>query len=107
MASGVYLSSSSPEAFIGSGDLLGLAVLELLDERHDAHVVLITILLFALLVAFLTLALKLRKKFMHDPLTLDLLAAIGRGNERKRGVGEGGLSRSLRRSPGKGSEREE
>jgi hypothetical protein len=107
MASGVYRSSSSPEAFVGSGGLLGLTVLKLVDERTDAHVVLITILLFALLVVVLALALKLRKKIVHDPLALDLLVAVGRGSERKRGVDEGDLSRSLRRSPGKGSKREE
>jgi hypothetical protein len=104
---GVYRSSSSPEAFVGSGGLLGLVVLKLLDERSDAHVVLVAVLLFALLVVVLTLVLKLREKIVHDPLTLDLLAAASKGSERKRGVDERALSGSLGRSLGKGSEREE
>jgi hypothetical protein len=35
------------------------------------------------------------RKIMHDPLTLDLLVATGRGSERKRGVVQRALSGSL------------
>jgi hypothetical protein len=107
MASGVYRSSSSLEAFIGSDCLLVLPVLELLDKRPDAHVVLIAVLLFAFLVAVLMLALKLHEKTVHNPLALDLLVAVGRGRERKRGVGEKAYLEALGEAAGKGSEREE
>jgi hypothetical protein len=73
-----------PEAFVGGGVLLGLAALELLDERFDAHVVLLFLLvvhLFALLAAVLAvpmaLALELCEKVVHGPLALDLLVLVG------------------------------
>jgi hypothetical protein len=51
-----------PEAFVGSGGLLGLKALDLLEERLDAHVVLIAVLLFPFLVMVLMLPLALALK---------------------------------------------
>jgi hypothetical protein len=78
-----------PEAFVG-GRLLGLASLELLDERLDAHVVLLLLLLlfwlFLLVLAVLcaavlslplALALDLSQQLVHDPLALDPLVGPG------------------------------
>lgn len=77
-----------PEAFVG-GRLLGLASLELLDERLDAHVVLLLLLLFwlfllvlavlcaAVLSLPLALALDLSQQLVHDPLALDPLVGPG------------------------------
>jgi hypothetical protein len=72
-----------PEAFVG-GRLLGLASLELLDERLDAHVVLLLLLfwLFLLVLAILcaavlSLALDLSQQLVHDPLALDPLVGPG------------------------------
>ena len=78
-----------PVAFVG-GRLLGLAALELLDERLDAQVVLLLLLLRCLFVlgAFasaavlalpLALALDLREQLMHGPLALDLRPGAPRG----------------------------
>ena len=81
-----------PVAFVG-GRLLGLAALELLDERLDAQVVLLLLLrcLFvlgafasaAVLALPLALALDLREQLVHGPLALDL------GPGAPRGGGEG------------------
>ncbi|CAD6248550.1 unnamed protein product [Miscanthus lutarioriparius] len=77
-----------PEAFV-CGRLLGLASLELLYERLDAHVVLLLLLLlwlFLLVLAVLcaavlslplALALDLSEQLVHDPLALDLLVGPG------------------------------
>lgn len=75
-----------PEAF-GGGHLLGLASLELLNERLDAHVVLFVflrlfLLVFAVLCAAvlslpLALALDLSEQLVHDPLALELLVGPG------------------------------
>ena len=76
-----------PEAFVG-GRLLGLASLELLDERLDAHVVLLLLLLWLFLLVLavlcaavlslpLALALDLSEQLVHDPLALDLLVGPG------------------------------
>lgn len=77
-----------PEAFVG-GRLLGLASLELLDERLDAHVVLLLLFLFwlfllvlavlcaAVLSLPLALALDLSQQLVHDPLALDPLVGPG------------------------------
>jgi hypothetical protein len=74
-----------PEAFVG-GRLLGLASLELLDERLDAHVVLLLLLLLfwlfllvlaILYAAVLSLALDLSQQLVHDPLALDPLVGPG------------------------------
>jgi len=78
-----------PVAFVG-GRLLGLAALELLDERLDAQVVLLLLLLRCLFVlgafasaAVLALPLDLREQLVHGPLALDL------GPGAPRGGGEG------------------
>ena len=77
-----------PVAFVG-GRLLGLAALELLDERLDAQVVLLLLLRWLFLLGALTgaavlaLALDLREQLMHGPLALDL------GPGAPRGGGEG------------------
>ena len=74
-----------PVAFVG-GRLLGLAALELLDERLDAQVVLLLLLLRWLFLlgaltgaAVLALALDLREQLMHGPLALDLRPGAPRG----------------------------
>ena len=77
-----------PVAFVG-GRLLGLAALELLDERLDAQVVLLLLLrcLFvlgafasaAVLALPLALALDLREQLVHGPLALDLRPGAPRG----------------------------
>jgi branched-subunit amino acid ABC-type transport system permease component len=73
-----------PEAFVG-GRLLGLASLELLDERLDAHVVLLLVLLLwlfllvlaVLCAAVLSLPIDLSQQLVHDPLALDPLVGPG------------------------------